>query len=65
MGIWTLIQLKLSQIEHLVLYNENQKSKYIENSIQEIVINKLNVLKNDKLISNFNRYKTLTSDHVI
>lgn len=57
MGIWTYIQLKLRQIEYLLIHKENMKSKYVENFIQEMVTNKLTLLTNDKLITNSNRFK--------
>ena len=57
MSIWTFIQLKLGQIEYLLIHKENMKSKYVENFIQEIITNKLTLLTNDKLITNSNRFK--------
>ena len=57
MSIWTYIQLKLEQIEYLLIHKENMKSKYVENFIQEIITNKLTLLTNDKLITNSNRFK--------
>lgn len=57
MSIWGYIQLKLGQIEYLLIHKENMKSKYVENFIQEIITNKLTLLTNDKLITNSNRFK--------
>lgn len=57
MSIWAFIQLKLGQIEYLLIHKENMKSKYVENFIQEIITNKLTLLINDKLITNSNRFK--------
>lgn len=57
MSIWGYIQLKLVQIEYLLIHKENMKSKYVENFIQEIITNKLTLLTNDKLITNSNRFK--------
>ena len=60
LGVWGLIQLKLKQIKFMLSNNENEKSKYIENFIQEIVINKFNSLKTPNLINNSHKFKTIT-----
>lgn len=57
MSIWAFIQLKLGQIEYLLIQKENMKSKYVENFIQEMITNKLTLLINDKFITNSNRFK--------
>ncbi len=59
LGIWALIQLKLQQIKYFIDHNQNMKTKYVENFIQELVVNKLNLLKNEKLVNNSNRFKTI------
>ncbi len=63
LGIWALIQLKLQQIKYLIDHSQNMKTKYVENFIQELVVNKLNLLKNEKLINNSNRFKTIQTAH--
>ena len=41
------------------------KSKYIQNIIEEIVINKLNSLQNPNIIHNSNKLKTITNQHTV
>lgn len=45
--------------------NENEKSKYIENFIQEIVINKFNSLKSPNIINSTQKFKTYTKQYIV